>query len=136
MSSINGQESLDKYVRRVIKNKGLSLMEVSRRARGGISDSYLCSITKGNFGSLTVGKLKALAEGLGVPEQEVLAVACGSEPARDTEFECSKFATLFDKYRGLTDEDKRELGPILEMFEREVEWRRKKTFPEAPLLTD
>jgi transcriptional regulator with XRE-family HTH domain len=135
MSSINGQESLDKYVRRVLKNKRLSLMEVSRRARGGISDAYLCSITKGNFGSLTVAKLKALAEGLGVPEQEVLAVACGSEPGSEPDFESSKFDSLFNKYRGLSDEDKRELGPILEMFEREVEWRQKK-IPEAPMHAD
>lgn len=120
---MNRQEGLDKYVRRILKEKGLSLSDVEHRSRGGISDSHISNIASGNFGSLTIGKLKALARGLGVPEDEIFAVARGV-PLEDTrEFQSSKFATLFHKYKELPAEDKKEVLTLLEMLDREIEWR-------------
>ena len=118
------QETLDKYVRRILKEKGLSLSDVERRSGGGISDSYICGIINGTVGSLTIIKLKALAQGLGIGEDELFAVARGVTPADDNEFQESEFATLFCKYKDLSDEDKKVVLTLLEVVDREIEWRR------------
>lgn len=121
---MNEQETLDRYVRRILKEKGLSLSDVERRAGGGISDSYICGIVNGNFGSLTVAKLKALAYGLGVPEDEIFAVARGIPPQDSREYMESEFASLFSKFKSLPDKDKQEVVALLEMIDREIERRR------------
>src|SRR5947209_2606346 len=119
--TLSRQESLDQYARRVIKEKGLSLSDVERRSGGSISDSYVCGIINGNVGSLTITKLKALALGLGVPEDELFAVARGQSPQDNQEFWESTFASLFDKYKHLSDEDKKEVFKLLEVVDREIE---------------
>jgi transcriptional regulator with XRE-family HTH domain len=122
--TLSGQESLDQYVRRVIKEKGLSLSDVERRSGGTISDSYVCGIINGNVGSLTIAKLKALAQGLGVPEDEVFAVARGRSPKDNQDFLESTFASLYSKYKDLSEDDKKEVFKLLEVIDREIEWRR------------
>ena len=57
-------EGLDNFVRRILREKQLTLSEVERRAEGQISDSYVCGISTGSIRNLTVDKLKALARGL------------------------------------------------------------------------
>ena len=117
-------EGLDQYVRRILKEKGLSLSEVERRSGGSISDSYVCGIINGNVGSLTIAKLKALALGLGVPEDDVFAVARGVSQKDNQEFQESTFALLFNKYKELSDNDKKEVLKFIEILDREIEWRR------------
>jgi transcriptional regulator with XRE-family HTH domain len=121
---VTRHEGLDQYVRRILKEKGLSLSEVERRSGGSISDSYVCGIINGNVGSLTIAKLKALALGLGVPEDEVFAVARGVSPKDNQEFQESTFALLYYKYKELSDEDKGEVIKFIEVLDREIEWRR------------
>ena len=115
---------MDQYVRRILKEKGLSLSEVERRSGGCISDSYVCGIINGNVGSLTITKLKALAQGLGVPEDELFAVARGRSTKDNQEFQESTFASLYDKYKDLSEEDKKEVYKLIEVLDREIEWRR------------
>ena len=117
-------EGLDQYVRRILKEKGLSLSEVERRSGGSISDSYVCGIINGNVGSLTIAKLKALALGLGVPEDDVFAVARGVSQKDNHEFQESTFALLFNKYKELSESDKKEVLKFIEILDREIEWRR------------
>jgi transcriptional regulator with XRE-family HTH domain len=118
------QESLDRYVARVIKEKGLTLAEVRRRAGGEISTAYICEISHGSLTSLTIKKLQALARGLGVLEDEIFAVARGAAPPNNDEFYESRFAALFAEYQQLAEADKKVVRVLLEAVEREIEWRR------------
>lgn len=115
------QESLDRYVRRILKEKGLSYADVQERSEGAISDSYIGNIVSGTVGSLTVGKLKALARGLDVCEDEIFAIARGNSPTNFRDFQKSRFANLFEKYQKLPVEEQRELFVLLEAVEHEIE---------------
>lgn len=117
------QESLGRYVRRILKEKGLSYSEVQQRSQGMISDSYIGNIVTGTVGSVTVAKLKALARGLDVSEDEVFAVARGSSPADLRDFQKSRFAALFDKYKKLPGDDQKEMLVLLEAIEHEIDRR-------------
>lgn len=116
-------ETLDTYVRRVLRIKGLTLGEVAARSGGEISRAYICDISRGQTLSLTVRKLQALARGLDVPEEEIFAVARGA--IRDNrEFADSRFALLAARYRELPHEDQREIAILLDAVAREIERRR------------
>jgi transcriptional regulator with XRE-family HTH domain len=65
------------YVRRVMKLKGLTQKDVQRMSGGRITDGYVASITTGRATNLSVEKIKALAEGLGVDADTLFHVACG-----------------------------------------------------------
>lgn len=121
---MNREESLARYVRRVLKEKGLSYAEVEERSEGAISDSYIGNIVTGSVGSVTVAKLKALARGLDVSEDEIFGVARGTAAADLRDFRQSRFATLFDKYSSLPDDDQKEVLILLETVEHEIERRR------------
>src|SRR5258705_7877721 len=76
-------ETLAEYVRRVRDEKNLSLTDVERQsARHGekIAGSYVSRIENGHNKNPGPGKLKALARGLEVPEEELTAVAFGRAP--------------------------------------------------------
>lgn len=121
---MSSQERLSKYVCRILKKKRLSLSDVERMAGGEISDSYICAIVKGRIGDLTVGKLMALARGLGVAEEEIIDVVRGAARNAGNGFQQSEFAMLFNKYKELSDEDKREMLVLLDVIDREIERRR------------
>ncbi|MEK6320078.1 MAG: helix-turn-helix transcriptional regulator [Acidobacteriota bacterium] len=72
-------QGLGEYVKRVMKLKGLTQKDVQRMAGGRITDGYVASITTGRARNLSVDKIAALAEGLGVDLDELFHVACGSE---------------------------------------------------------
>jgi transcriptional regulator with XRE-family HTH domain len=117
-------ERLDRYIRRVMREKNLSIAEVERRAGGEISDSYVHGIMSGKVkGSLTVSKLKALAHGLGVNEDEIFAVARGLQPYQQPGFLQGEFARLCTLFETLSDTDKGELRVLLEALSHEVERR-------------
>ena len=69
---------LDEYVKRVMKLKGLTQKDVQRLAGGRITDGYVASITTGRARNLSVDKIAALAEGLGVDRDELFHIACGT----------------------------------------------------------
>ena len=70
-------ETLPDYVRRVRNEKDLSTADVEKRSGFGITDGYVSRIENGYIKNVSPEKLKALARGLGVPEDEVFAVARG-----------------------------------------------------------
>jgi transcriptional regulator with XRE-family HTH domain len=113
-------EGLDNFVRRILREKQLTLSEVERRAEGQISDSYVCGISTGSIRNLTIDKLKALARGLGVAETQLFA-ACGVSLTDREEFSDTEFAQLFCKYRELSIEHKRLLDAFLGMLDREID---------------
>ena len=57
----------------------MSAAEVARKSEGGLSESYVLKIMHGETKHPSIPKLKALAKGMGVDEDEVLAEA-GVEP--------------------------------------------------------
>lgn len=74
-------EKLRAYVRAVMEQKGLSEWQVEKRAKGKIKDSYVKDILSGKTKSISVEKLNALAEGLGVDGIELYKAASGESVA-------------------------------------------------------
>lgn len=72
-----GRHELGEYVKRVMKLKGLTQKDVQRMSGWKITDGYVASITTGRARNLSVDKLMALADGLGVDSDELFHVACG-----------------------------------------------------------
>ena len=68
---------LSQYVRRVMKLKGLTQNDVERMSGGRITDGYVASITTNRATNLSVDKLVALADGIGVDTDELFHVARG-----------------------------------------------------------
>jgi transcriptional regulator with XRE-family HTH domain len=62
-----------------MKVKGLTQKDVQRKSGGRITDGYVASITTGRATNLSVDKLIALADGLGVDADELFHVASGQE---------------------------------------------------------
>ena len=86
------KHQLGEYVKWVMKLKGLTQKDVQRLAGGRITDGYVASITTGRAGNLSVEKLKALADGLGVDLDDLFHVASGRPEKVDE-----------SKARGVTD---------------------------------
>ena len=68
-------ESLGEYIARILAEKGLKVIDVERRSGGQIKDSYITNLMNGDTANPSVEKLKALALGLGVDEDEVFKIA-------------------------------------------------------------
>src|SRR2546428_14191999 len=77
------KHELGEYVKRVMKLKGLTQKDVQRMSGGRITDGYVASITTGRAKNLSVDKLRALADGLGVDTDELFHVACGPRELDD-----------------------------------------------------
>lgn len=108
MSDRPGRESLADYVRRVRAEKGLSLTDVQRQsARSGpaIAGTYVNRIENGQALNPSTDRLKALARGLHVPEEEVFARARGVPPKTGLEAREAELVSYF-----------RELGPDEQRF--------------------
>jgi transcriptional regulator with XRE-family HTH domain len=71
------KKDLGRYLSQVMKAKGLSPRDVSRRSGKGITASYVAGIMRGNAANPSVDKIKALASGLGVDRYELFDIACG-----------------------------------------------------------
>jgi transcriptional regulator with XRE-family HTH domain len=78
----NGPELLGQYVKRIMEEKGLGLKDVQVLSGDTITDAYVANIVNGNAANPSVDKLKALALGLGVDEDELFLVARGISPGR------------------------------------------------------
>lgn len=68
-------ETLAEYVTRIMDEKGLKVADIERRSGGEIADSYITKIMRGTSKNPTIDKLKILAQGLGVDEDEIFQVA-------------------------------------------------------------
>ena len=73
----DAKQGLSEYVKRVMKLKGLTQKDVQRMSGNKITDGYVASITTGRASNLSVDKLMALADGLGVDSDELFHVASG-----------------------------------------------------------
>jgi|SRR6185369_6475960 len=90
-------ESLAQYVTRVIKEKDLTHDEVKHLSSGRITDGYVRGIITGKATNLSVDKLRALALGLGVSEDEIFRVARGLPPVPEgKELDTVSYDLIFD----------------------------------------
>lgn len=111
------EEDLADFVKRIREEKDLSQQDVENNCNGEISKGYVGQIeTRVVLGtSITLGKLMALARGLGVPVEMVLDVARG-KTAKDTqEFEESEFALMYSEVEKLTPQQKRDFKIAFDM---------------------
>ena len=115
------KETLSDFVRRIRSEKNLSLMSVQRRSGGQIAGSYVSRIENGYILNVTPKKLRALAKGLGVSEDEVFAIARGS--STDTLDMDVELAALLHKYRSLPKEHREELRVLINVIDREIDRR-------------
>jgi transcriptional regulator with XRE-family HTH domain len=79
------RNDLGAYVKRVMKLSRLTQKEVQRRSGGKITDGYIASISIGRATNLSVGKLKALADGLGVDLDNLFHIASGRPEGVDNQ---------------------------------------------------
>lgn len=87
--------SLPDYVRRLRHERNLSLAEVSTRSRGKIGKTHINRIENGQVGSVSLTKLRALALGLGVLEDEIISVAQGKFPRTESKADEEKLLNYF-----------------------------------------
>jgi transcriptional regulator with XRE-family HTH domain len=107
------RETLADLVRRVRNEKRLSLREVSLRSGGEIANSHISRIENGESTNLTTEKLQALAKGLGIPEEEIFAVARGKSVSGDLQLDELK---LVEYFRVLPPESREILLAYAEMM--------------------
>lgn len=77
------KESLAEFVKRIMFEKNLSGYDVERASKGEITQSYTNRIKNGVVLNPSPAKLKALAKGLGVGEEELFNIVRGksNEPS-------------------------------------------------------
>ena len=108
-------EPLADFVRRVRREKNLSLADVSKQsARFGtrIAASYVCRIENEPKRRPTANSLAALANGLGVPIEELLARVVGLAPVGNSNDELQ----LITRFRELSPERKIDVLKIVDMW--------------------
>jgi transcriptional regulator with XRE-family HTH domain len=71
-------EELAAYLHDVMKAKGIKGVDIEARSGGKITNSYISDIMHGNTKNISVEKVNALAEGLGVDSFEVFQAASGN----------------------------------------------------------
>jgi transcriptional regulator with XRE-family HTH domain len=108
------KESLSDFVRRVRNEKRLSLNEVVARSRGLISNAYVSKVENGIIISPSVDKLKGLAKGLGITEEEILSMAQGS-PKRGL---IAKLEIISNKFGNLPEDKKKKAEPVIEALDQ------------------
>jgi transcriptional regulator with XRE-family HTH domain len=113
-------ESLGDYVRRFRGERSLSEIEANSGRKGAkVSASYINRIENGLVKRPSSDRLIAIANGLGVPVGELLAVASG-EPLDEMNAEELRLLIMF---RALPADKRDDLLIIARAFERKVEER-------------
>lgn len=116
-------EPLGDFIRRIRNEKGLSLAAVSREsARFGprIAASYINRIENEPERKPTAERLEALAHGLGIPVEELLARAVSLGPGGDEADELH----LLARFRELPSERKADVLKLVDLWHSEAASRR------------
>ena len=79
MTKVRAQ-ALSEYVAAVMDEKGLTPAQVSRMSDREITGAYVRGLAGGSSSNPSVGKLKALARGLDVDEDNLFRIARGLSP--------------------------------------------------------
>jgi transcriptional regulator with XRE-family HTH domain len=76
-------EKLPDYIRRIRAEKGLSTADVEKKSGFTVTDGYVSHIENGRVKNVSPEKLRALAKGLGVSEDEIFAIVRGANKVGD-----------------------------------------------------
>lgn len=109
------KEKLADYIRRIRAEKDLSTSDVERKSGFTVTDGYVSHIENGRVKNVSPEKLSALAKGLGVPEDEVFAVARGKSVSGDLPLQEVR---LLDFFRSLPQDKKDDLIAYAEMMKK------------------
>jgi len=112
---MNPTENFGDFVRRIRREKDLSCADVSRQsARFGkrIAGSYVNRLENNSHLRPSVDRLRALAYGLGVPVEELLARAADLTPSRTSYDELN----LLTRFRELSPERKEDVLHIVDLW--------------------
>ena len=111
-----GPESLGDFVRRIRTEKDLSCADVSkqsvRKGQRRIAGSYINRIENDPKLRVTTDRLKALADGLNVPADELLARSVGLIQGDEDAAE----VRLLARFRDLSPERKADILQLLELW--------------------
>src|SRR5262245_37213533 len=124
----NHDEDLSDYVRRVMKENGVSYRDVEETAEKKgfhISNGYVSKIVSRAATNISVEKLRALSAGLNRPEEEVFAVARGERLSEEKLSDAVMSALAFN-YGKLTKRDREAIAPLLRALQREIDERLEK----------
>ena len=97
--------SLADYVRRIRNEKDLSLAQVSAQSHGRIGKTHINRIENGTVNRVSLTKLRALALGLDVPEDDLIAVAQGKPPRTEATKNEAKLLSYFRQLSANRQED-------------------------------
>jgi len=73
--------TLRDFLKEVMRQKKLKGIDIEARSEGRITNSYVSDLLKGKTTNLSVEKINALAQGLGVDHVEVFKAASGESTA-------------------------------------------------------
>jgi len=68
---------LPAFIKQIMAAKGFSYRDIEERSQGRISYGYVNSLVQGHYKNPSVEKVKALAKGLGVPEETLNKIVRG-----------------------------------------------------------
>jgi transcriptional regulator with XRE-family HTH domain len=109
--------SLADYVRRIRNEKNLSLAQVSSRSHGRIGKTHINRIENGTVNRVSLLKLRALARGLDVPEDDLIAVAQGKPPRTEV---TKNEAKLLSYFRQLSSDRREDVLVMLHALARRL----------------
>lgn len=122
-------ESPQEYVNRIVAEMpDGSHKKVAKRAGAlgyKMSAGFVHNVASGAADNPSVKLIKALAAGLGRPEDEVFAVFRGKPISEENSYKEGLFAVLGREYDQLAPRDQKELRPAIDMLTREVQRRLK-----------
>lgn len=87
---------LGAYVKKVMHDKRLSLRQVAQASDGGITQGYVGGIVNGHYRNLTVDKVKALAKGLGIDDDELFTILRGKPKETGAKHDIAYYARILD----------------------------------------
>lgn len=72
-------DELRNLIKQIMDEKGLTALQIEKASGRKIKDSYISDILSGKTKSISVDKVNALAEGLGIDSIEVFKAASGEK---------------------------------------------------------
>lgn len=90
-------ETLTEFIKRILRQKGLSQHDVERNSDKAITSSYLSKIINGKVNSIGVEIIVGLAKGLDVDPFDVFAAVLGRSNTRDGEVSSSLLIDIMQK---------------------------------------
>jgi transcriptional regulator with XRE-family HTH domain len=106
---------LAEYVRRVRQEKGFSTPDVERNSGNQITDGYVSQIENEYVKNVSPAKLKALAKGLQVNEDEIFAVARGQTTVGELTFDEGR---ILQSFRSLSPDRRRIALDVMESLNK------------------